>query len=240
MSRTKLQEWGYAMMDISLGTLVTYGAAMTGIGATVIAILNIIQGTYQGNTFGQWLLLLLEFALTATIVTLILGFMFKSITYGLGRLLILFGEPYPMPQISVPVKDSEIKRLFKIIDGKLYQRSRALKGAGLVVKKEVRRRGYFYRISYLDRLVYHFSMSPRTEGGAKNKVEFYHGWTEPLPNAVTAFGTIFAVLGQKPFVRLSNLSLLNPPGLKKDFSYEELGEEIWKEVIKIIESRMQQ
>ena len=150
-----------------------------------------------------------------------------------------------MPKISIPVSDSEIKRVFRTIERKLDKGSKLLKKAGIKTQKEIDRDGcYSYKYFYSNQFLYRFVMTPNIDIG-NNQIGFDDGWAEESRiNTYTAFGKIHATLdARNPVISVRNLSLLEVRGVPlgvNDYSYDELAELIWAKVSKVIEQGMRQ
>jgi hypothetical protein len=148
-----------------------------------------------------------------------------------------------IPRLFVPIKGLEYKKLFRIIEMMIDNRSKVLKEAGLQIKKERNSKGlYLYQYYYNGRLLCYFSMWPRTDEGP-NYVAFAHEWNKPFinTNKMHARGEIYTTLDNpKPQVSLSNISLLKniQPGSRIDISYEDLADQIWLSLKDTIEQML--
>ena len=186
-----------------------------------------------------WVVTFLIWAIpTAIVLDVIVYYIYPKII----KPLKIKGESFPLPNIPVPVPDTEVRRLFKVIERKLDKRSKALKKAGIQIEKKIDNGRYSYRFFYSGQLLYHFSMTPDAKVGSYS-IGFDDGQREEIrTNKYTAFGKIHATLGVKnPTISVRSLSLLGIQGvplIPNNFSYKELADLIWEKTSKTIEQEM--
>ncbi|WP_162604762.1 toll/interleukin-1 receptor domain-containing protein [Geomonas ferrireducens] len=133
----------------------------------------------------------------------------------------------------------EAYNLVAHIETVIDQRIPVLREAGLTVSKTTPEGSRLYRITYNQRLIYFFRMAVGSSMGA-HILSFLDGWNEPsTANAATAYGEVQQTISQKePSVSITNLSLLETPGVSVVMTYDELADSIWQKSCNVIESIM--
>jgi hypothetical protein len=134
----------------------------------------------------------------------------------------------------------EAHNLISHVETVLDQRIHVLRDAGLAVNKiNVDGGGRLYRVTSNKRLIYFFRMTVGSPMG-DHILSFLDGWNEPASsNAATAYGEVQQAISQKdPVISLTNLGLLETPGVSLALTFDEFAERVWQKACNVIESIM--